>query len=309
MAGLTAGFFRFFRYFFQNSDIMKTPLPFLPITESKRFGFSSVSGKQSPAQRLHRHDEIELGILEHGSVDAIIGRNRLLFQPNRLVVFWASQPHGPLKVTPGTLAHVVHVPLPFVKEAGLPPAFLRRMLEGEVFIAAEGADQYLPDVLLVKHWVAQLADEAQLGRQVVLHEVIARLLRMSAEDAPNRPTKVHDKTPPLTSDANSRHFWRIMKLLAERCSEPWTIGQIASEVGLNPSYAMRLFRDVGGITIGACLMQQRIALAQRLLCTTDAKTLDIAFDCGFSSVSSFYEMFTRTCGQPPGKYRRKSRVG
>ena len=151
MAGLTAGFFRFFRYFFQNSDIMKTPLPFQPNTESKRFGFSSVSGKQSPAQRLHRHDEIELGILEHGSVDAIIGRNRLLFPPNRLVVFWASQPHGPLKVTPGTLAHVVHVPLPFVKEAGLPPAFLRRMLEGEVFIAAEGADQYLPDVLLVKH--------------------------------------------------------------------------------------------------------------------------------------------------------------
>ena len=141
MAGLTAGFFRFFRYFFQNSDIMKTPLPFQPNTESKRFGFSSVSGKQSPAQRLHRHDEIELGILEHGSVDAIIGRNRLLFPPNRLVVFWASQPHGPLKVTPGTLAHVVHVPLPFVKEAGLPPAFLRRMLEGEVFIAAEGADQ------------------------------------------------------------------------------------------------------------------------------------------------------------------------
>lgn len=309
MAGLIAGFFRFFRYVFQNSDIMKTLLPFQPNTESKRFGFSSVSGKQSPAQRLHRHDEIELGILEHGSVDAIIGRNRLLFPPNRLVVFWASQPHGPLKVTPGTLAHVVHVPLPFVTEAGLPPAFLRRMLEGEVFIAAEGADQYLPDVLLVKHWVAQLAEEAQLGRQVVLHEVIARLLRMSAEDAPNRLARVHDKTPPLTSDANSRHFWRIMKLLAERCSEPWTIGQIASEVGLNPSYAMRLFRDVGGITIGACLMQQRVALAQRLLCTTDAKTLDIAFDCGFSSVSSFYEMFTRTCGQPPGKYRRMSRIG
>jgi AraC-like DNA-binding protein len=144
---------------------------------------------------------------------------------------------------------------------------------------------------------------------VVLHEVIARLLRMSAEDAPNRPARVHDKMPPLSSDANSRHFGRIMKLLADRCSEPWTIGRIASEVGLNPSYAMRLFRDVGGITIGACLMQQRIALAQRLLCTTDAKTLDIAFDCGFSSVSSFYEMFTRTCGQSPGKYRRTARIG
>jgi transcriptional regulator GlxA family with amidase domain len=163
--------------------------------------------------------------------------------------------------------------------------------------------------MLVKHWVAQLAEGGKIGRQVVLHEVVARLLRMANEPAPARPERVEKKEPPLTSDVTQRHFLNIMKLLAERCSEPWTAARIAEEVGLNPSYAMRLFRDVGGITIGACLMQQRIALAQRLLCTTDAKTLDIAFDCGFSSVSSFYEMFSRTCGQSPGKYRRMARRG
>jgi AraC-like DNA-binding protein len=303
------GIFRCYYEIFQNNDIVLEPLPFKPNTKSIHYGFSSISRPQVPASHLHRHDEIELGILEHGSVDAIIGRNRFLFPPNRLVVFWASQPHGPLGVTPGTHAHVVHVPLPFVTEAGLPAAFLRRMLEGEVLIAAEGADQHLPDVLLVKHWVAQLAEGGQIGRQVVLHEVIARLLRLANEPAQARPVRVDKKEPPLTSDVTQRHFLNIMKLLAERCSEPWTAARIAEEVGLNPSYAMRLFRDVGGITIGACLVQQRIALAQRLLCTTNAKTLDIAFDCGFSSVSSFYEMFTRTCGQSPGKYRQMARRG
>ncbi|MFZ4683636.1 MAG: helix-turn-helix transcriptional regulator [Terrimicrobiaceae bacterium] len=213
------------------------------------------------------------------------------------------------KVTPGALAHVVHVPLPFVTEAGLPPVFLKRLLEGEVILAAEGSDKDLPDVLLVKHWVSLLAEGSQISRQAVLHEVIARLLRMANEQVPAGPVRVAAKEPPLASDVTQRHFLSIMNLLAERCSEPWTVTQIAAEVGLNPSYAMRLFRDVGGITIGACLTQQRIALAQRLLCTTDAKTLDIAFDCGFSSVSSFYEMFTRTCGLSPGKYRRMARQG
>jgi AraC-like DNA-binding protein len=288
---------------------MLEPLPFKPNTESIHFGFSSHSRPQVPVRHLHRHDEIELGILEHGSVDAIIGRTRCVIPPDQLVVFWASQPHGPLKVAQGALAHVVHVPLPFVTEAGLPAAFLKRLLEGEVIFAAEGSDQHLPDLMLVKHWVAQLAEGGQIGRQVVLHEVVARLLRMANEPAPARPGRVDKKEPPLTSDATQRHFLNIMKLLAERCSEPWTAARVAEEVGLNPSYAMRLFRDVGGITIGACLMQQRIALAQRLLCTTDAKTLDIAFDCGFSSVSSFYEMFSRTCGQSPGKYRRMARRG
>lgn len=48
-----------------------------------------------------------------------------------------------------------------------------------------------------------------------------------------------------TSDVTQRHFLNIMKLLAERCSEPWTSARIAAEVGLNPSYAMRLFRVEG----------------------------------------------------------------
>jgi AraC-like DNA-binding protein len=309
LAEVFTGIFRRFCDYFQNNDIMIEPLPFKPNTESIHFGFSSASRLQTPVNRLHRHDEIELGILEHGSVDVIIGRNRLHIPPDRFVVFWASQPHGPLKVTPGALVHVVHVPLPFVTEAGLPPVFLKRLLEGEVIFAAEGSDKDLPDVLLVKHWVALLAEGSPISRQAVLHEVIARLLRMANEQVPTGPVRIAAKEPPLTSDVAQRHFLSIMKLLADRCSEPWTIGRIASEVGLNPSYAMRLFRDVGGITIGACLMQQRIALAQRLLCTTDAKTLDIAFDCGFSSVSSFYEMFTRTCGQSPGKYRRTARIG
>jgi hypothetical protein len=68
---------------------MIEPLRFKPNTESIHFGFSSASRLQTPVNRLHRHDEIELGILEHGSVDAIIGRNRLLIPPDQFVVFWA----------------------------------------------------------------------------------------------------------------------------------------------------------------------------------------------------------------------------
>src|SRR5438552_1816409 len=91
-----------------------------PGVETECFGFSFASNPQTPVRRLHRHDEIELGIAEHGSVDAIIGGTRTLIPPGRLLVFWASQPHGPLGVDPGTFAHVVHVPLPRLADAGIP---------------------------------------------------------------------------------------------------------------------------------------------------------------------------------------------
>jgi AraC-like DNA-binding protein len=280
---------------------------FLRSTETEQFGFSFVSGTQAPVQRLHRHDEIEVGVTEHGSVDSIIGRTRTLIPPGRLLVFWASQPHGPVAVDAGTHAHVVHVPLPYLTDAGIPPEFMRRLLEGEVIYAAPQSEAQVPDILLLKHWVMMLANHGAMGRQIVLHEVIARLLRMAAERASGDSEAGSSAGGALLVSHKQRHFLNIVRLLAERCAEPWTVERIAAEVGLNSGYAMRLFHEIGGISIIACLTQQRVALAQRLLLTTDAKILDIAFDSGFASVSSFYEMFARTCDQSPAKYRRLMR--
>lgn len=279
----------------------------LPNAETEQFGFSYASGPQAPVRRLHRHDEIELGVAEHGSVDAIIGRTRTLIPPERLLVFWASQPHGPVGVDSGTHSHVVHVPLPCLTDAGIPAEFMQRLLMGEVIYAAPGSDETLPDLVLMKHWVHLLSSHSVLSRQIVLHEVIARLLRLASEHTPVTAEVHSENSPKLLTRDKQRHFLKIVQILSDRCAEPWTVQRIADEVGLNSSYAMRLFHEVGGITIATCLTQQRVALAQRLLITTDMKILDVAFECGFASVSSFYEMFARSCGQPPAKYRRMMR--
>jgi AraC-like DNA-binding protein len=68
--------------------------------------------------------------------------------------------------------------------------------------------------------------------------------------------------------------------------------------------AMRLFKEMSGVTILECLTQHRVASAQRMLLTTDMKILDIAFECGFNSPSSFYVMFARISGQEPSVYRK-----
>lgn len=282
--------------------------PLLRGAETKRFGFSYASAPQNAVRRLHRHDEIEFGINEHGCVDAIIGRTRIHIPPGRLVVFWASQPHGPVQVESGTYAHVLHVPLPYLTNAGLPAKFMRRLLEGEIVCAAPGSDALLPDVSLMKHWMQLLSEHGTTGRQIVLHEVIARLLRLATDRTSNDDGGgAASPEGRAVVSAKQQHFLNIVRLLAERCAEPWTVETIAAETGINPGYAMRLFREIGGISIVSCLTQQRVALAQRLLLTTDAKIVDIAFDSGFTSLSSFYEMFARLCGQSPARYRRTVR--
>ncbi len=49
----------------------------------------------------------------------------------------------------------------------------------------------------------------------------------------------------------------------------------------------------------------RIAHAQRLLATTDAKVIDVANESGFPSLSRFYAAFRSVCGQTPNAFRQQ----
>jgi AraC-like DNA-binding protein len=100
----------------------------------------------------------------------------------------------------------------------------------------------------------------------------------------------------------------MARFIAVRFREPISVGEIAASVHLHPHYAMTVFREVVGTTLGAYLTQCRVAEAQRLLLTTNATMGEIAHASGFGSQSRFYSCFTTACGVPPGNYRRRHRV-
>jgi AraC-like DNA-binding protein len=89
--------------------------------------------------------------------------------------------------------------------------------------------------------------------------------------------------------------------------QPITPLEIAKATHLNPNYAMTLFREAVGTTLGSYLTRCRVAEAQRLLITTSMTTTEIAHAAGFGSQSSFYAHFARTCGASPGAYRHNLR--
>ena len=89
--------------------------------------------------------------------------------------------------------------------------------------------------------------------------------------------------------------------------DPISATEIAEATHLNPNYAMTLFRETVGTTLGCYLTRCRVAEAQRLLITTSMTTAEIAYAAGFGSQSSFYTHFMRTCGSSPGAYRHRLR--
>ena len=266
-----------------------------------RQGLVGRAEAKEPFRRLHFHDDIEIGVNERYPVVAIFGGRRITLPPNHLVVFWASQPHGPIETTPGGWAYGVHLPLPWVLQWRLPPLLMRRLLAGDVLIDPPG-DRPTADLKLLKNWVRLLGDDSKELHSVVLLEAEGRLRRLAVDLARRKPL------PEATSVPHSRgtlgRFERMATLVATHYREPLTIDDIAQSVHMAPAYAMRVFRKFSGMTLHEFLMHHRVSHAQRLLATTD-RTIDrIAAESGFGSPARFYASFRKSVGQSPSAYRR-----
>ena len=95
----------------------------------------------------------------------------------------------------------------------------------------------------------------------------------------------------------ARHYQQALK-----------VQDVAREVQLHPNYAMRFFKKTFRTTLNEYVTQYRIAQAQRLLATTDAKVIEVAFESGFRTLSRFYDAFERACGCSPSRYRKEHRL-
>jgi AraC-like DNA-binding protein len=101
---------------------------------------------------------------------------------------------------------------------------------------------------------------------------------------------------------------RVLAVLHERPSEPWTVQSLAREVNISRATLARRFAAVVGEPPLTYLSRWRMHLAaQRLKYSTD--TVDtIARAVGYTSEYAFNRAFARHRGQPPGRYRRRARV-
>ncbi len=259
------------------------------------YGMWARTGLMQNMSADHAHADIELNYLFSGSLRYFLGGRFLAVPPGRLVAFWAAIPHQSVQSPPGTEVAWVCVPLGRFLGWDLGPAAVSRLLAGE--LVADGAAR-AEDGPRFRQWAADSADGTgalEDGAPFVL-EVRARLARLlaSAErargaHAAGAPTRVEEMTS-----------W-----IAEHLTEAISIGQIARAVGLNPTYAMSLFRQACGMSIWRYVTRMRLAHAQRLLATTRRTTLDIALGSGFGSLARFYDVFHRELGIPPGEFRRR----
>ncbi len=114
--------------------------------------------------------------------------------------------------------------------------------------------------------------------------------------------KNSNPTSPLTTsdDYINKAIWFI----ANYFNEDIKLEDIAKHVGISKFYLSNLFSNNMGTSLVDYLIKYRIEQSQNLLLATNMPISNIAYACGFNSLSYFTLMFRKYVGFTPKEYRK-----
>ncbi|MCO1688047.1 helix-turn-helix domain-containing protein [Pseudomonas aeruginosa] len=109
---------------------------------------------------------------------------------------------------------------------------------------------------------------------------------------------------PLPDSAQDGRLGELLVWLRQNLDQAHSLDSLAQRVLMSRRTFTRHFRQLTGTTVSQWLQAERLALAQRLLETTEHSVQAIAGLAGFGSAVSLRQQFSAAFGLPPLGYRR-----
>jgi len=99
---------------------------------------------------------------------------------------------------------------------------------------------------------------------------------------------------------------KIVPEIAKDPGRAWKLSRLSRQAGMSEPTFSKWFRKVAGLPFGPYLKKVRLEKADALLREENMTLERIAQECGFSSASSFIQIFKRMRGIPPRQYHGKA---
>ncbi len=112
----------------------------------------------------------------------------------------------------------------------------------------------------------------------------------------------------LRQDGQEERMERVLEYLRMNYRNPVSLGEVAAELALSPTYLSKYIRRTSGQSFVGLLNEIRLSHALEDLMYTDSSILRIAMDNGFASIAAFEKVFKDHYGETPSVYRRKKKA-
>jgi AraC-like DNA-binding protein len=157
------------------------------------------------------------------------------------------------------------------------------------------------------HWmessILRLVEECASGR-VGSEAMLAKLSEALFVDTLRRYVAgLPEKQTGWLTGARDPIVGKSLGLMHSRIAHPWTIADLADEVGISRSALVERFTRYLSEPPMTYLTRWRLQMAARSLERTSRGVAEIAADIGYESEVAFNRAFKREFGRPPGRYR------
>lgn len=100
----------------------------------------------------------------------------------------------------------------------------------------------------------------------------------------------------------------IAEYIAQNISRRITLGELSAEFNFSRNHIINIFKHEYSVTPFEYINDLRTERAKRLLEVTSKSVEDIAYECGYSTYSNFYNMFLSHEHISPSKWRNLKRL-
>ncbi|MCR9198257.1 MAG: AraC family transcriptional regulator [Planctomycetaceae bacterium] len=253
--------------------------------------------------KWHRHPEIELTYVEHGSGARLVGDHIGAYTNHDLVLLGSNLPHtwnsDEYRGQKYDLhaATVIQFHPDFLGARFFETAELNRIRE--LLTLADRGLWYPPDSAAeIGRQMTRLLTRKGASRLILLLQILEQLTLCQPA-----PLASAGYTGPVSKTAETR-IQLVCDHIQQHFTEPeLSVADLADLLYMNPSAFSRFFKLSTSRTPTRYINELRIGYACRQLIETDRAILDICHRCGFESPSFFNRTFRRLRNCTPREFR------
>jgi len=110
-----------------------------------------------------------------------------------------------------------------------------------------------------------------------------------------------------SNGAESVRIWKARNFIHAHSSEELSLVRVARAANTSANYFSEKFKEATGMNYVKYVARTRFEKAATLLRQADLRVSEIAFACGFQSLSQFNRVFKKLAGKSPTEYRRAAK--
>lgn len=281
------------------SEMQRVLAPYLYSEISKYFPETDLMLQEC---QFHLHDHCQITQCISGQIVYLFGPHMVSLAPGDFLLINAMTPHSWVSAQPDTLRY----------QLGFYPHTLNANRYSQCFLPYFELlySQHHPYILIdtdhpnyanICHCLNEIASayqHKQFAYDTIIHNQLFEFsiyLLLSIFNAEQLEKNLAQNDPLIR---------KALAYIEQHIETKLSIQVLAEHVGLNSSYFSLYFKKHLGISYKKYVTTQKVTKAAHLLQYSDLPITQILFECGFSSVSSFYQSFSSIYAMSPAQFRK-----